>query len=128
MTSVPSWGPYGYFDVIGPTGASLKIVASGGDDPVSDGWEHVSVSTQHRCPNWIEMSFVKNLFWSDDETVIQFHPMRSEYVNNHPFVLHLWRHKTGHALPPSILVGMKDRGELTYREAMQLRRQFETAP
>ncbi len=37
------------------------------------------------------MCFVKNLFWRDDEAVMQIHPKKSEYVNNHPFCLHLWR-------------------------------------
>ncbi len=57
------------------------------------GWEHVSVSmaTVDRCPTWAEMSVVKSIFWDDDDLVVQFHPPRSEYVNNHPYVLHLWR-------------------------------------
>jgi hypothetical protein len=40
--------------------------------------------------------------------VIQYHPPESEYVNNHPNCLHLWR-PTGCALPmpPSIMVGVK---------------------
>ena len=54
------------------------------------------------------MCFVKNLFWGEDETVVQFHPPKSEYVNNHPYCLHLWRNtRTGYKLPPSILVGIK---------------------
>lgn len=36
------------------------------------------------------MCFVKDLFWSDDECVIQFHPPHSDYVNYHPHCLHLW--------------------------------------
>lgn len=61
------------------------------------GWEHVSVSVgelkkvQHRCPTWEEMCWIKNQFWSEDDCVIQYHPAKSEYVNMHPFVLHLWR-------------------------------------
>lgn len=114
--SSPSWGAYGCFFVHGPCGEQLKIVASGADpeDAVADGWEHVSVSTRRRIPNWTEMNFVKDLFWSDEECVVQFHPPKSEYVNNHPFVLHLWRHVT-HTFPtpPSILVGFKQLGVLT---------------
>ncbi len=61
------------------------------------GWEHISVSVgetrkkQHRCPTWGEMCYIKNLFWSEEDCIIQFHPAKSEYVNLHPFVLHLWR-------------------------------------
>lgn len=67
-------------------GNMLHIIASTGE-----GWEHVSVSTYHRCPYWEEMSFVKNKFFRPEETVIQFHPAKSKYVNNHPYCLHLWR-------------------------------------
>ena len=72
----------------------------------SSGWEHVSVSCKNRAPNWPEMAFVKDLFWAENETVIQFHPPRSVYVNNHPHCLHLWRNTLVEvALPPSIMVG-----------------------
>ena len=107
--SDPSDGANGAFEIIGPMGATLRIIASDGVDPVAEGWEHVSVSlSSKRCPNWLEMCFVKDLFWSDEETVIQFHPPRSEYVNHHPTTLHLWRQRHGAiATPPSILVGPK---------------------
>jgi len=70
------------------------IVASDGD-----GWEHVSVhildkqtsTPKTRTPKWDEMEFVKNLFWDEEDTVIQYHPAKSNYVNVHPNVLHLWR-------------------------------------
>jgi hypothetical protein len=127
LASDSRWGTYGAFHVHGPCGQELTIVASGADadDKVSEGWEHVSVSTPRRPPNWAEMSFVKDLFWSENECVIQFHPPKSEYVNNHPFCLHLWRPVDDHVrLPPSILVGRKDRGVLTEREAAQVRREM----
>lgn len=73
------------------------------------GWDHVSVSLPGRCPNWPEMCFIKDLFFDLDETVIQFHPKVSEYVNNHPFCLHLWRDQAEeHWLPPSEMVGIKE--------------------
>jgi hypothetical protein len=115
--SDPSFGPYGKFLVNGPCGARLMIVASGADFAESDGFEHVSVSTERRCPNWIEMCFVKDLFWDDEETVVQFHPPKSRYVNNHEFCLHLWRDVNEPTrLPPSQLVGLKDRGVLSNEE------------
>lgn len=74
------------------------------------GWDHVSVSIQgrERCPKWEEMCFIKSLFWDDTETVVQYHPPKSEYVNNHAYCLHLWK-KGGYEypLPPSIMVGFK---------------------
>lgn len=81
----------------------LRIISSG-SDPES-GWEHVSVSLPDRCPTWGEMCFVKNLFWSPGETVMQFHPAASRYINQHEYCLHLWREVGKNApLPPSICV------------------------
>jgi|SRR5579863_1158675 len=82
---------------------------------VSDGmgWEHVSVTgrTKNRnvyfTPSWEDMCFIKDAFWDDEDCVIQYHPKKSEYVNNHPYVLHLWR-PTSQELPTpnNILVGI----------------------
>lgn len=83
-------------------GKRMLVIAS----PSSDEWEHVSVSLKNRVPRWHEMCHIKNLFWDGEETVVQFHPKESEYIDNHPNCLHLWRHKSGHDLPPSILVGI----------------------
>mgnify|MGYP006874677943 CR=1 FL=1 len=65
------------------------------------GWEHVSVSYRRRTPTWDEMCKVKDMFWNDNETVVQYHPKKSEYKNLHPYCLHLWR-KRGEdfELPP----------------------------
>jgi hypothetical protein len=82
-------------------GATLRIISS-----IGDGWEHVSVSLEHRTPTWTEMCFVKDLFWGEEEEVIQFHPARSQYVNHHPYCLHLWKPLNfSIALPPPELVG-----------------------
>lgn len=54
-------------------------------------WDHVSVSLKNRCPNWQEMCFIKDLFFNDDECVIQYHPPKSNYVNICKTALHLWR-------------------------------------
>lgn len=99
--------PSGAFLIKGPCGETLKIIASDGNDRAARGWEHVSVSTRSRVPNWEEMCFVKELFWTDDEWVVQFHPARKDYVNYHPFCLHLWRQRKGFPTPQSILVGPK---------------------
>lgn len=57
------------------------------------GWEHVSVSIQNveRCPKWNEMCKIKDMFFEDEEVVMQLHPKKSEYVNIHDYTLHLWR-------------------------------------
>ena len=81
------------------------------------GWEHVSVHIEEygkqRTPTWDEMCAVKDIFWDPEEAVVQFHPPQSEYVNNHPFVLHLWKWTGGSfPMPNSLLVGIKGLGTL----------------
>lgn len=80
----------------------MTIIASDGA-----GWDHVSVSLQHRCPTWEEMETVRGWFFEDHETVIQFSPPRdANRVNFHPYCLHMWRNqKESVSMPPSILVG-----------------------
>jgi len=78
------------------------------------GWAHVSVHSfdenTHKSytPTWDEMCLVKDLFWDSEDVVMQLHPAKFEYVNNHENVLHLWR-PVGVSIPnpPSILVGLK---------------------
>jgi len=82
----------------------MLVIASDGE-----GWEHASVSiNRKRCPYWDEMCFVKNLFWDEDDAVIQIHPPKNEYVSHHPYALHLWR-KVGtndfYEKPPWWMVG-----------------------
>lgn len=74
------------------------------------GWEHVSVSPESKriIPSWDDMCKVKELFFNDDEAVIQIHPPKEEYVNNMPNCLHLWRcYYKEMVLPPSCLVGIR---------------------
>lgn len=86
------------------THMTLQVICSPFDG--LEEWEHVSVSLQNRCPNWEEMSYIKSLFWSDEQTVIQFHPKKSEYVDTCKTCLHLWRRRDSeHELPPRNLVG-----------------------
>ena len=87
-------------------GKSFFVVASNGG-----GWEHVSVSPSNRkrqtCPTWDEMCAIKDLFFEPEETVVQYHPPKSEYVNTHPYCLHLWRPiGIGMPRPPAIFVGL----------------------
>lgn len=82
----------------------LALASDGG------GWEHVSISIaqEKRCPTWEEMCYIKNIFWSEDEVVVEYHPAKSDYISNHPYCLHLWK-PIGIALPvpPSEMVGFK---------------------
>lgn len=73
------------------------------------GWEHVSVCPLNgSMPTWKDMCFIKDMFFFDDDWVVQFHPAKDEYVNNMPNCLHLWRPlEEKMPTPPSILVGLK---------------------
>lgn len=55
------------------------------------GWDHVSVSLPNRIPRWKEMCIIKDMFFEDNEVVVQYHPAKKHYVNDHAYVLHLWR-------------------------------------
>lgn len=88
-------------------GYKVRCIASDGM-----GWKHVSVTLEGSrfTPRWEVMANVKNLFWEDDEAVMQLHPPRKDYVNHHPGCLHLWSPtdpKVSIPLPDSILVGPK---------------------
>lgn len=81
----------------------IRTIASWGG-----GWDHVSVSLPHRIPVWEEMCFIKEQFFHPEECVVQYHPRASQYVNNHPHCLHMWR-KQGEPFPepPSEFVGTR---------------------
>lgn len=48
----------------------------------ADGIEHASIQLYaRRLPTWDEMCEVKDIFWDEEEDVVQVHPRRSVYVN-----------------------------------------------
>ena len=49
----------------------------------------------------------KDLCWAAEEAVMQLHPPRSKWINNHPYCLHLWRPLNQEIpLPPEIAVAI----------------------
>jgi len=103
MGSHTGLGNNGAFILPGLGKVKLFVIVSDGM-----GWEHVSVSPigLKRCPTWEEMCYVKSLFWDPEETVLQYHPARSSYVNNYPYCLHMWRpvYENAVPMPPLYLV------------------------
>lgn len=84
--------------------APMRVIASSGE-----GWDHVSISRQNRCPNWPEMEHIKRLFFRDDETAMQLHVPPSDHINCHPYCLHLWRPLDAEIpRPPGLLVGPEE--------------------
>ena len=94
-------------------GWQLAVLASDSSEPDGEGlprWEHASVHAfkgeKQRTPKWLEMCYVKNLFWDSEDVVMQLHPRASQYVNCHPHTLHLWRPIDAVIPePPAIFVG-----------------------
>jgi hypothetical protein len=114
MATRPHDGQYGAFLLPSPEpGWELALICDDGTNTEvveSLGWEHVSVRAfrgkQSRTPTWKEMAFVKDTCWDDEDVVVQYHPPKSEYVNAHPDVLHLWRTvRQPFPRPSPVLVG-----------------------
>ena len=104
MGSNDSIGQMGAFEIPFNKKITLYCIASN-----EMGWEHVSIRVDNagRCPLWKEMSFIKNLFWDKEDLVVQFHPPEDGYVDDHKYVLHLWRKVNSNdfcEMPPVILV------------------------
>ena len=109
-----SFGNNGAFVVELKRGQIVFVIAS---DMM--GWEHVSVSRRDRIPTWEEMCQVKELFWDDEDAVMQIHPAKSEWISNHDNCLHLWRPLVAVIpLPPSIMVGVRGIDAREAREAV----------
>jgi hypothetical protein len=51
---------------------------------------HISVAYPDRLPSWRDLREIKDAFFGPDKAAAQILPETSEYVNVHPFVLHLW--------------------------------------
>ena len=78
---------YNYED---STRAGLIVVSNSKES----GWEEVSIDIDYptiRCPYFEEMAMFKDIFWDETEVVMQVHPAKKNYVNFHPYTLHLWR-------------------------------------
>jgi hypothetical protein len=54
------------------------------------------------------MCKLKDMFFYPEETVLQYHPAQSQYVNQLGNCLHLWRPQHYEIpLPPTVLVGVQ---------------------
>lgn len=78
------------------------------------GWEHISVSHKnlHYLPSWNDMCAFKDMFWNEDEVVVQYHPAKKDYVDDLENCLHLWRPMNETMpTPPKWLVGIGGKNE-----------------
>jgi hypothetical protein len=92
----------GCFKVKSPTDPKvmLRVIAARGE-----GWDHISVSTERRCPNWPEMEHIKRLFFDAEEVAFQLHVPVRDHISVHPHCLHIWKpHAVAIPLPPEWMV------------------------
>lgn len=87
--SDPTYGNNGVFQYSFGGPLFVMVVSDG------RGWDHVSLHMETpdgpRTPTWSEMLFVKGLWFTDDEWVIQYMPPKSKNINVHEHTLHMWR-------------------------------------
>lgn len=82
---------------------TLKVIISYADHSDGKRWVHLSVSARDlqdvlgnhsnpvgRVPTWDELVEVKEAFLGADSKAVMVLPPRSEWVNIHPFVHHMW--------------------------------------
>lgn len=62
-------------------------------------WIHVSASRAGCLPSWEDLRLVKDVVIGRDRKAIQILPREAEYVNIHPYVLHLYAPLEGDPLP-----------------------------
>lgn len=104
-------GLCGAFEIKHSDGYMLFCIADDGRQEIESKWEHVSCSksygTRVTIPSWNDMCIIKNLFWDEEDCVVQYHPAKKDYINLNPYVLHLWRPcDLEFPKPPKILVGI----------------------
>lgn len=88
------------------------------------GWDHISVTLHKkngtnikRCPSFEEMQMVKEKIFTEEEVVFQLHPREEEYINTHPYCLHLWKpNNRSMIVPPLYSVNDDEFIENTYFE------------
>lgn len=65
-------------------------VISGMENHDGKWWLHVSCAKQDSLPTWEDLKEVKQVFIGSDKKAIQVIPNEKEYVNIHPYCLHLF--------------------------------------
>lgn len=70
---------------------NLAVIFSAAVERDGRVWLHLSLSHRGRMPHWSEIVEAKEAFLGAEARALQVFPARSEWVNIHPFCLHLWR-------------------------------------
>lgn len=77
----------------------MRVIVSVSTEEDGRLWRHLSVSRPHSMPKWEDLVNVKEWFLGKESKAIQVIPPRSQYVNIHPFCLHLFECLSGDILP-----------------------------
>ena len=72
------------------SGSALRVLADVKVETPHGQLLHVSMSHPRHLPSWKELKQVRALFFPLDEDVLQVLPRAEDYVNDHPFCLHLF--------------------------------------
>ncbi len=81
------------------SGDGLLVIFTAAEERDGKRWIHVSASRASRLPGWQDMKNVKDIFIGPKRLAVQVFPRKDEYVNVHPFVLHLWSCLDGDPVP-----------------------------
>lgn len=76
----------------------LSVILSVAVEDDQRKWLHVSLAHRNRLPTYETLKLVKDTFIGDRKA-IQVFPSEKEYVNKHPYCLHLWCCLDGDPLP-----------------------------
>jgi hypothetical protein len=80
------------------------VILSGGyRDDVP--WLHVSTAWSNRLPSFEELREVREVFFDDALVAVQVFPPKAEYINVHPYCLHLYARADERTVPDLRIIG-----------------------
>lgn len=103
--ALPRVRPYGWRErTFGPgrhfwRQDGLSVIVTGGLHSDGRKWLHFSVARPDRLPTWDDLKETKRLFLGPERKAIQVIPKDSQYVNIHPYCLHLFACLSDDGLP-----------------------------
>jgi hypothetical protein len=77
----------------------LTVIISAAVELDDKRWLHVSCSRTNTLPSWKDLKEVKRVFVGRDRPALQLLPAEANYVNLHPYVLHLYSCIDNDAIP-----------------------------
>jgi hypothetical protein len=81
------------------SGDGLRVIMTAAVERDGKRWIHVSFSRPNRLPSWDDLRKVKDVFLGNDRLAVQIQPRKKDYVNHHPYTLHLWSCLDGDPVP-----------------------------